>query len=246
VTPDLRAKALEIHLCLRAAYGEPERLSDPDPVRALVLTILSQNTNDRLRDMAFDRLQAAFPTWEQVRDAPAQAIARAIQIAGLGQQKAQHIKGALQRITDERGALSLGFLKEMPLDEAKRWLLSIRGVGRKTAAIVLLFTLDKPAFPVDTHIHRVSKRLGLIPGNASRDKAHDLLEALLPPETYYSFHINLIQHGREVCQARRPRCEACSLRHTCDYYAAFTAENAESAEQERIYHQVTKTPRKTG
>lgn len=220
MTSDLRARALEIHRCLRTAYGEPERPSDPDPVRALVLTILSQNTNDRLRDVAFDRLRAAFPAWEQVRDAPVQAIAEAIQIAGLGQQKARHIKGALQRITEERGRLNLDFLREMPGDDARQWLLSMKGVGRKTAAIVLLFTLDKPAFPVDTHIHRVSKRLGLIPGSASRDKAHDLLEALLLPETYYGFHINLIQHGREVCQARRPRCEACSLCHVCDYYTA--------------------------
>lgn len=213
------AKALEIHRRLRDAYGQPEKRPGRDAIGTLVLTIISQNTNDRLRDKAFARLRDEFPTWEQVRDAPADAIAEAIRIGGLGQQKARSIKAALQRITEERGGLDLDFLKDMSVDDARRWLLSMGGVGPKTAAIVLLFALDMPAFPVDTHVHRVSRRLGLIPPKASREKAHVLLEALLPEATYYPFHINLIRHGRAVCQARTPRCDVCPLQDVCDYYA---------------------------
>jgi endonuclease-3 len=219
-TADPRAKALQVHSRLLAAYGDLEAPSDRDPVHALVLTILSQNTNDRLRDIAFDRLRQAFGTWEEVRDAPVDEIGRAIQVAGLWQQKAARIKEVLQRITDERGTLTLDFLRGMPLDEARQYLLSFNGVGPKTAAIILLFTLDMPAFPVDTHVHRVARRLGLIPDATSREKAHDLLEALLPPEIYYPFHINLIRHGRATCDARRPRCEACGLQDLCAYCAA--------------------------
>jgi endonuclease-3 len=218
MTHDPRAKALEIHRRLLAVYGEPESPIDRDPVHAIVLTILSQNTNDRLRDIAFGRLRAALPTWEQVRDARVKQIGDAIQVAGLWKQKAARIKQVLQRITEERGSITLGFLRDMPMEEARQYLLSFKGVGPKTAAIILLFTLDMPAFPVDTHIHRVTRRLGLIPDRTSREKAHDLLEALLPAETYYAFHINLIRHGRDTCGARRPRCEACPLRDLCDYH----------------------------
>lgn len=219
MAPDVRAKALEVHRRLLAAYGEPPSSSHRDPVDALVLTILSQNTNDRLRDTAFRRLREALPSWEQVRDAPVEAIGEAIQVAGLWKQKAARIKEALQRITAERGALTLDFLRELPAEEARRYLLTFNGVGPKTAAIILLFTLDMPAFPVDTHVYRVTRRVGLIPDSAGREKAHELLEALLPPEIYYAFHINVIRHGRAVCAARRPRCAECALRDLCDYCA---------------------------
>ncbi len=214
----LQEKALEIHRRLLDAYGEPQRRR-LDPVSELVSTILSQNTNDVLRDRAFEELRRRFPTWEQVRDAPEAEIADAIRIAGLGQQKAASIKRALQHLSEEHGALRLDFLRAMDVEEAKKWLTAIKGIGPKTAAIILLFALDMPAFPVDTHVHRVTKRLGLIPPNASREKAHAILEALMPPETYYAFHLNLIRHGREVCRARQPRCEACVLNDVCDYYA---------------------------
>jgi endonuclease-3 len=216
-----RDKALEVHRRLGEAYGEPRR-SHLDPISELVSTILSQNTNDALRDRAFDRLRRRFPSWEQVRDAPVGEIVEAIQTAGLSRQKAPRIQAALQRITRERGELSLDFLREMEVEEAKQWLTSIQGVGPKSAAIVLLFALERPAFPVDTHVHRVTKRLGLIPPQASREKAHEILEALMPPETYYAFHLHLIRHGREVCRARTPRCEACRLRDLCDEYVRFT------------------------
>ena len=143
-------------------------------------------------------------------------------MAGLGQTKGPHIQSALRRITAERGRLELEFLRGMPVEEAKAWLTAMKGVGPKTAAIVLLFSLDRPAFPVDTHIHRVSRRLGLVPQSTSREKAHQLLEQLMPPETYYPLHLNLIRHGREVCVARKPRCDQCPLRDLCQYYSSIT------------------------
>ena len=218
-TEALRRKALDVHRRLLETYGEPEQRPS-DPIGTLVSTILSQNTNDVLRDQAFRRLRERFGTWEEVREAPVEEIAQAIQVSGLGAQKARRIKAALERITEERGTLSLDFLREMPVEEARAWLTSFDGVGPKTAAIVLLFALGMPAFPVDTHIHRVSKRLGLIPPKASREKAHGILEALLPPAVYYPFHINVIRHGREVCGARKPQCGRCVLRDLCAWYAA--------------------------
>jgi len=215
---DPRSKALEVHRRLVEQYGQRPWRPRLDPVAELVSTILSQNTNDRLRDRAFQRLRERFPTWEAVRDAPVEAIVEAIRVAGLGQQKARRIKEALQRISRERGTLELDFLRQMPVEEARRWLTSFNGIGPKTAAIILLFALGMPAFPVDTHVHRVSRRLGLIPPGTSREKAHRLLEEMMPPETYYTFHLNLIRHGREVCQARRPRCERCFLKDLCDFY----------------------------
>ena len=214
----LRARALEIHRRLVAVYGERPYRPRLDPVAEMVSTVLSQNTTDALRDRAFTRLRERFPTWEEVRDAPLEEIAAAIQVSGLGQQKARRIKEALQRLSAERGELSLDFLKEMPVAEAKRWLTSFKGIGPKTAAIILLFALGRPAFPVDTHVHRVSRRLGLIGPKTSREKAHKVMEELLPAQIYYTFHLNLVAHGRQVCRAARPRCEICFLQEYCDYY----------------------------
>lgn len=216
-------KALEVHQRLIQVYGEPTRHSHLDAVSQLVCTIISQNTNDNLRDQAYQTLRQRLPTWDEVRDAPVQEVIDAIQIAGLGQTKAPRMQQALRRITAERGKLELDFLREMSVEDAKAWLTAMDGVGPKTAAIILLFSLGMPAFPVDTHVHRVSKRLGLIPPQSSREKAHELLEAMLPPETYYAFHLNLIQHGREVCQARKPRCALCTLRDLCEYYQSATS-----------------------
>ncbi len=200
-------------------YGLPQWRPHLDPISEVVSTILSQNTSDGNRDKAFDRLRARFATWEAVRDAPVAAIEEAIRPAGLAQQKAPRIKAALQFITQERGELTLDFLKELPVDQAKAWLTQVKGIGPKTAAIILLFSLGMPAFPVDTHVHRVSRRLGLIGPKVSAEKAHDLLEALLPAEVYYPFHLNVIRHGREICNARAPRCEICPLQTLCDYYS---------------------------
>jgi endonuclease-3 len=210
-------KVLRIHNLLLAEYGD-HPWHPRDPVAVLVSTILSQNTNDVNRDRAFERMRERFPTWEAVRDAPLEALMDAIRPAGLGPTKAPRIQEALKRTTAERGEISLDFLADLPLEEARAWLSSIPGVGPKTAAIVLLFALGKPAFPVDTHVHRVSRRLGLIPDRTSREKAHELLEELVPPDIYYSFHLNLIAHGRAVCHARNPEHDRCILRDECDYY----------------------------
>jgi len=209
---------LEIHKRLEEAYGKSNWRPHAEPIPELVNTILSQNTNDHNRDIAYEQLRERFPTWVGVRDAPAEEIIDAIRPAGLAPSKGPRIQGALERITEERGELSLEFLREMPLEEARSWLLSIKGVGPKTAAIVLLFALGRPAFPVDTHVHRVTQRLGLIPEDASRKKAHKLLEASVPPALFYPFHIELIKHGRNICKARTPRCGVCMLTDLCEYY----------------------------
>jgi endonuclease-3 len=222
-SPELQAKTIQIDRMLLAAYGQPAWHSQLDPVAQLVSTILSQNTNDANRDVAFERLRRRLPTWEQARDADVREVIEAIRPAGLANQKGPRIQEALRFITRERGELDLSFLAELPVDEAKLWLSSIKGVGPKTAAIILLFSLDRPAFPVDTHIYRVTKRLGLIGLRVSREKAHQELEQLVPPEDYYTFHLNLIRHGREVCTSRKPRCPVCIVRELCDYYGSLTS-----------------------
>lgn len=222
-TSAMREKAVQIHTILLRDYGEPTWRPHLDAVSELVSTILSQNTNDVNRDVAFERLRAQLPTWEQVRDAEPEVVVEAIRPAGLANQKGPRIQEALRRITHERGKLDLTFLADWPVEEAKAWLSSINGVGPKTAAIVLLFALGRPAFPVDTHVHRVSKRLGLIGPKVSRERAHVELETLVPAQLYYPFHLNLIRHGRRVCSSRKPKCEECSLRDLCSYYQAQTS-----------------------
>ena len=216
--PDLKAKALAIHQRLLEVYGAPDWRPTLDPVSEVVSTIISQNTSDVNRDRAFDRLRARYPTWEAVRDAPVEAVREAIRPAGLAQLKAPRMQEALRFITRQRGGLNLDFLKELPVEEAKAWLTQIKGIGPKTAAIVLLFSLDMPAFPVDTHVHRLSGRLGLIGPKVTAEQAHAILEDLLPAELYFPFHLNVIRHGREICHARNPECHICPLQTMCDYY----------------------------
>ena len=213
----LATKLQAIHQILEMTYGE--HLWEPHhrPVAELVNTILSQNTNDHNRDLAFAALRDRYPSWEAVRDAPLDELIATIRPAGLAPTKAPRIQGALRRITAARGEIALDFLQELPLEAARNWLIDIKGVGPKTAAIVLLFALGRPAFPVDTHVHRVSQRLGLIPTHTSREKAHLLLEELVPSHLYYPLHLELIEHGRAICQARQPRCALCPLYEYCIY-----------------------------
>lgn len=199
-------------------YGSPTWRTPLPPLDELISTILSQNTNDRNRDLAYNNLKHQFPIWEEVRDAPEAQVIDAIRIAGLGNQKGPRIQQVLRQITAERGELEISFLKDLPLEDARQWLLRFKGVGRKTAAIVLQFSLNRPAFPVDTHIYRVSGRLGLRPAALSLEATHDLLEASIPPEDYYAAHLNFIRLGREVCHARSPECPCCPLSDICDYY----------------------------
>jgi endonuclease-3 len=214
----LQAKVLSLHHRLVKLYGEKKPERSGDPVAALVNTILSQNTNDHNRDLAYQQLRERFSTWEEVRDASEAAVVDAIRPAGLAPSKGPRIQAALRTIPTEGGELSLQFLNDLPLNEAREWLTSLQGVGPKTAAIVLLFSLGKPAFPVDTHIYRLTRRWGLIPAAASREQAHVLLEQLVPPSLYYSFHINIIEHGRTICGARNPQCAICQLQDLCLYY----------------------------
>jgi endonuclease-3 len=211
-------KATKVHQRLLEFYGEPTWRNPLPALDELISTILSQNTNDVNRDRAFDSLREHFPTWEEVRDAPGDEVIEAIRPAGLANQKGPRIQNVLQAITEERGSLDLSFLEDYSTEEARKWLMKFKGVGPKTAAIVLQFSLDKPAFPVDTHVHRVSGRLGLRPKKMSADKAHDHLAAQFPPETYYAAHLNIIRLGREICIARNPKCELCPLTDLCEYY----------------------------
>ena len=213
----LAQRAVQIHKRLLEFYGEPIWRNPLPPLDELVSTILSQNTNDNNRDKAFRALRLRFPTWEAVRDAPTKEVIEAIHPAGLGNQKGPRIQKVLKEITTERGSLDLWFLKDLPLEEARAWLIRFKGVGPKTAAIVLCFSLGHPAFPVDTHIYRVTGRIGLRPEKMSVEETHPHLEALFPPETYYAAHLNIIRLGREICHARKPDCAACPIRQLCDF-----------------------------
>jgi endonuclease-3 len=213
----LAKRALKIHERLLEFYGEPIWRNPLPAIDELVSTILSQNTNDLNRDRAFNALRAKFGTWEEVRDAEAANVVNAIRPAGLANQKGPRIQQVLRSITEERGNLDLSFLGELPVDEARAWLTKFNGVGPKTAAIVLCFSLGRPAFPVDTHVYRVTGRIGLRPERMTVEQAHPHLESLFPHETYYAAHLNIIRLGREICQARRPKCEVCPIIKLCDY-----------------------------
>lgn len=218
VKNDVDERIVEIDRLLEEEYGRPAPRMKLRPLDELILTILSQHTSDVNSHRAFESLKQRFPTWEQVMDADPSEIAEAIRSGGLAQTKAIRIKELLLKLRDEYGNLDLDFLCDMEMDEARRLLLSLGGVGPKTAACVLLFSCDKPAFPVDTHIHRVARRLGLIPPKASAEEAHRILESVVPPEKTYPFHLNLIIHGRRTCKAQRPRCEICPLAPLCENY----------------------------
>jgi endonuclease-3 len=215
---NLRQRAIEVHRRLLSKYGEPDWRQSLSILDELVSTILSQNTNDVNRDRAFMRLKERYRTWDEVRDAKVEEVIDLIRPAGLANQKGPRIQEILCQVTAERGSLDLDFLKDLPHEQAMSWLVKFKGIGPKTASIVLLFSLDKPAFPVDTHIYRVTGRLGLRPEKASVEQAHVLLAELFPPETYKASHLNLIRLGRDVCHPRRPDCENCILNSLCDYY----------------------------
>ena len=190
-----------------------------DAVSELVLTILSQNTADVNSFRAFTALRERYPSWEAVLEAPTDELTEVIRPGGLAPTKAPRIQHVLAEVLADRGSLDLSFLAGLPLEEARDWLTALPGIGRKTAAIILLFTFGRPALPVDTHVYRVAARLGLIPPKTDVTRAHDLLEAALGPEEMYPFHVELIRHGRDTCRAPRPICGLCPLTDICDYYA---------------------------
>lgn len=213
-----RAKYAPVKRLLAELYGTPQWRKNTPPMDELISCILSQNTSDTNRDRGFDALKARYPTWQDVIDAPTQELIDTIRMAGLANQKGPRIQEVLRTIQAERGEIDIQFLNDMPLEEARDWLTRLNGVGPKTAAIVLCFAFNRAAFPVDTHVHRVSRRIGFLPDKITAEKAHPVMEAIVPPEDYYAFHINLIQHGRSICHARNPKCERCPLTEYCDYY----------------------------
>ncbi len=215
---DLRARAQAVYKRLEEAFGLPDWGVESLPLDELVNTILSQNTNDRNRDVAYANLRARYATWEAVRDAPLQEVIDAIRPAGLANQKGARIQGVLRQITEERGSLDLNFLFDLSAEEAFAWLSRFKGVGPKTASIVLQFSLAKPAFPVDTHVYRVSGRIGLRSPKMTAEQAHEHLAKLFDPEQYGPGHLNIIRLGRQICHARNPQHEICPVRDLCDFY----------------------------
>jgi endonuclease-3 len=202
---------------LEKTFGAPEWRRHEDPLDGLIRTILSQNTNDRNRDRAYAGLKNRFPTWEDLLEAEAAAVKEAIRVGGLAEIKSQRILHILKELRSSPNGLTLRPLGDLPPEEAEQRLLSFPGVGKKTARCVLLFELNKPMFPVDTHIMRVVKRLGWIPKKASADRAHDILQDVVPGKAMAGLHLNLIRLGREICRPRTPRCPDCPIRPWCDY-----------------------------
>jgi endonuclease-3 len=202
---------------LRELYGAKANEPHGHPIAELVRTILSQHTNDRNRDAAFDAMRARYPTWAEVRDADTEELAVALRPGGLSNTKAPRIQEVLREAENREGVPDLDWLAEAPRDEAMAFLESLPGVGRKTAACVMIFTFDRPEIPVDVHVKRVGERLGLFRPGASFEEAHDEMLAITPPEDAYELHMNLIAHGRAVCRPQ-PRCEECALRRMCPYW----------------------------
>jgi endonuclease-3 len=200
---------------LEQEYGSLEWQSGEEPVAVLVGTILSQNTSDANSGRAFNSLISSFGSWEAIASAPVEHIAQTIESGGLSRVKAVRIKQILEEIEREQGCISLDFLEAMNVSEARDYLMHLPGVGPKTASCVLLFALGKPCLPVDTHVFRVAKRLGLIDSRVSIEQAHSLLQKQVPASKVYQFHLHLIRHGRQVCHARRPRCDECVLEGVC-------------------------------
>jgi endonuclease-3 len=190
-----------------------------DPVGELVFTILSQNTADINTERAYNSLRSAYSTWEEVLNAPQDELAQVIRSSGPFRVKARRIKATLEEIKHRVGALNLSLLDSMETQEAMGWLTSLHGVGPKTAAIVLLFCFNRPVLPVDTHVWRVSKRLGLIPETSSRESGQKMLESIVPDYCVYSMNHNLIKHGRTICKSQKPQCSICFLHGQCEYYS---------------------------
>jgi len=215
---DLKPKVKRVTLLLEKQYGIPRRERSGDPLDVLIETILSQNTNDRNRDKAYQRLRARFPHWEDVLGAGTRSIVSAIRPGGLAEQKARRIQGILRWIEARGEKVSLVFLEKMDSEEIEETIGTLKGIGPKTLHCLLLFGLGREAFPVDTHILRIGKRLGLLPERMDAENAHAWIAPFLPKEKSLSLHLNLIRFGRSVCKARKPRCDICFLKDECLYW----------------------------
>ncbi len=219
----------KLHKELARLYGVPNEGPRCPPLESLILTLLSQNTNDRNRDRAYQALRARFPTWEAVARARPGEIAAAIRPGGLANVKSSRILEILREIKARYGAYDLDFLRGLPAEEAAAVLQGFNGVGPKTVSCVLLFGCGHQVFPVDTHILRISKRLGFVGEKTSLERAHALLAEMVPADIRFPLHLNLIRFGREVCRAQRPRCEVCPFRRYCLYYASVQRAPARAA-----------------
>ena len=200
---------------LSAIYGEFEQTPRYNALDELIFTVLTQHTSDLNAERAFVQLRETIPTWEEVMVADQQVIADAIFHGGMSNQKSKRIKDILAKILERHGDLEIEFLRNYELEDARKWLVELPGVGPKTAAVVMAFALGMPAFPVDTHIHRVSKRLGLIEEKTTADAAHEIMERQVRPELRFQLHMQMITHGRQICKARRPLCGECPLSADC-------------------------------
>ena len=207
--------ASEVIKRLARVYGMPVHVPSGDPLAELILTILSQNTADTNSGRAFNAMLRRYASWEAIAAAPTAELVEVIQPGGLANQKAPRIQRVLQAVAERSAGMDLEFLQEMPLEAANAWLRTLPGVGPKTAACVLLFALGRPALPVDTHVERVSKRLGMVGAKRTPEQAHEDLAAAVAPEDYYRFHMLLIKHGRRTCAARKPACGRCPLAADC-------------------------------
>ncbi len=217
INPYYQDRLDRVEARLDAFYGIPEWHEFLPAVDELVCTILSQNTNDINRDKAFDNLKQTFSSWEAVRDSDPEELMQVIRVAGLANQKGPNIQAALRFISDERGEIDLDWLKERSPQETMDWLTQMKGVGMKTASIVMVFSLDMPAFPVDTHVYRVSGRLGLRPEKMSIENAHKWFLTSNRPESFGPLHLNIISLGRDFCHARKPNCRECPVEDICEY-----------------------------
>ncbi len=218
----IQEKLWDAHLRLQQLYGEQEIISRRDPMRELISTVLSHRTTHADEEKAYWKMFGRFGTWEGIRDAPFDELVRAVEPSRFPEIKAAYIQKILKQIFAERGAANIDFLREMPLAEALAWLYTLPGVGLKTASLLLLFNFQKSILPVDTHVHRVTQRMGVIGGKISPDKAHGLLLAMLPnePKTLFNFHKHFYWHGQKVCVWASPRCGRCPLTGLCDWYKA--------------------------
>jgi endonuclease III len=213
-----RRRVLAIRDRLRLLYGRPSAAPHRQPLDELILTVLSQSTNDRNRDVAFLRLRARFPSWSAVRDAPVDEVEAAIRPGGISKVKSQRIQDILRALDGVGGMVSLDHLADLSVEEARAELTRLPGVGRKTAACVLLFAFGMPDVPVDTHVSRVGTRLGLFRPGAPFEELHDDMLALTPRGQELEFHVNLLRHGRRTCHAQRPQCPECELRRMCPWF----------------------------
>lgn len=206
---------------LETQFGKQTRFSDRKPIDQLIATILSQRTNYANERAAFNMMWTRFGSWERIMEAPVDELAAAIATSNYPEVKAPRIKQVLAQIKEERGSFDLSFLADLPVEEALTWLMNLPGVGNKTATFLLLFTFRKPVLPVDTHVHRVSQRLGIIDKKTNQAKAHRVLLDILPSraDTLLNYHKLFFKHGQQVCTWSHPRCEACVLQGICDFYA---------------------------